>query len=103
MTQDRCEIHYRRASNRFRVDASATLVCDNKQEEPVIVKNISARGGGIVGNCPLKKDAKVGIVIQHFLLGNPVRKEARVAWCRQINDRLWEGGLDFGIDTIEFT
>lgn len=90
---------HRREYNRFEVNALAILVVNNDLEKTILLKNLSGRGASVIGNCPLQVNNKIEIVIHiPFLCDKPIHKEARVAWCNKVNDELWEGGLDFGLD-----
>jgi len=89
----------RREYNRFIVNASADL----SGKGPLIVQDLCGRGAGVVGNFPLDINAPVEITISPcFAISNPVNIKARVAWCRQLENRLWQAGLDFGL-TNELT
>jgi hypothetical protein len=33
-----------------------------------------------------------------FILDEPVAKQAKVVWCKKIDNNLWQAGLDFGLD-----
>jgi len=94
----------RRAYERYRLDGSATLVGEDGVEEPSILKDLSCRGAGIVTAQALKPNDKLNIVIHpSFLFGQPVTRQARVAWCNRIASGLWQGGLDFGEDKISLS
>lgn len=89
---------HRRCYDRFKVDGSATLIRD-MQEVPSILTDLSCRGGGIVSNAPVGINEKVGVVINApFFFPEPVYRDATVAWCSRISDKLWQAGLDFGYD-----
>lgn len=90
---------YRRDHQRFEVNTLAILVISKNHEKTFLLKNISARGAAVVGNHPLKINNKLTIIIQiPFLYEKPICKVARIVWCKKVNERLWEGGLDFGLD-----
>jgi hypothetical protein len=92
-------IMYRREYNRFEINALAILITNKNVENTFLLKNISARGASVIGNFPLEVSNKLEIVIEiPFLCDEPIRKEAKIVWCKKISDKLWEGGLDFGLD-----
>jgi len=95
---------HRRSYERFEVDASATLILNKNLEIPSILTNLSAGGAGTVSNGSLQVNEKVKIIIRApFFFENPVYKEARVAWCKRLDENLCQAGLDFGLDNgIEF-
>lgn len=92
---------YRRTYERFEQNSSAILVFSNTSEEKFILENISARGAGIVGYRPLQINDKVTIVFQvPQLFDKPIRRVAKVVWSKMVNESLWAGGLDFGLDNM---
>ncbi len=93
---------YRRSYDRYKVDDYATLIV-NDAERPSVLKDLSSRGGGIVSDYPLNANDRVGIIIRSALFDQPLRREARVAWCSRAEGNLYRAGLDFGLDNrIEF-
>ena len=85
---------HRREYNRFIVNASAVL--DGKSS--LMVQDLSVRGAGIIGSFPIKADNPVEITISRcFATKAPISRKARVAWCKQLDNRLWQAGLDFGL------
>jgi hypothetical protein len=94
-------MYNRRANERFEANASATLAFSRNNEETFILQNISTRGAGIVGYHPLQVNDKVRIAFQMpQFFDKPIRKVAKIAWCKKVNNSLWEGGLDFGLDNL---
>ncbi len=91
----------RRDYERFIVNDSVSLVTDNGVERPLILEDLSARGAAVVGDYPFRINGKVTVVIYApFFLDRPALKEAKTVWCKKINERLWQAGLDFGMDNL---
>ena len=86
----------RRRYQRFSVEATGEVFVKDSQQQPVVVKNICVRGADVVMNYPLEINASITIDIQMPLMHDAIQRKARVAWCRKIDERLWEVGLDFG-------
>ena len=92
-------LFYRRSYQRFILEASASLIIHKNIEEPSILRDLCPRGIGIITYYPLKENQEVTIIIKvPYLFGNPVNREAKVAWCKRLDENLWQGGLDFGED-----
>ena len=92
---------YRRDYKRFIVNDSASLVTDNGVERPLILEDLSARGAGVIGNYPFQINEEVSVVIYApFFFDKPALKEAKTVWCKEINENLWQAGLDFGIGNL---
>jgi len=92
---------YRRDYERFEQNSSATLLFNNATAEKFILENISARGAGVFGYRPLRINDKVTIIFQiPQLFDKPIHKVAKIVWSKMVNENLWEGGLDFGLDNI---
>ena len=90
---------YRRSHQRFILDASATLVINKNIEEPSGLRDLCPRGAGVITHYPLTENERVTIIIKvPYLFDSPVYKEAKVVWCKKIDEYLWQGGLDFGED-----
>jgi hypothetical protein len=90
---------YRRIYDRYETNASAILAFSGNTEEKFMLQNISARGVSVVGYHPLQINDKVTIAFQMPPIFNkPILKEAKIVWCKEVNDVLWEAGLDFGLD-----
>jgi hypothetical protein len=68
------------------------------READIILRDVGARGGGIVSTCPLPLNENLGIVIKISFFGAPVYRAAKVVWSRKVNEHLWTGGIDFGVD-----
>lgn len=81
---------HRREYDRFEINALVILVNTKDIEKTFVLKNLSGRGAAIIGNCPLEINNILEIVIQiPFLSEKPIRKEAKIVWCKKINDELW--------------
>ncbi len=91
---------HRRAYRRIRVDAPATILRAGNRKEAVLLKDLCARGGGIISSEPFSAAERLGIVIKAYFLGMPEYREATVVWSRKGNDNLWYGGIDFGLDNM---
>jgi len=90
---------YRRSGERFEATSSAVVTTDCNRQERFMLKDVSCRGVGIVGYHPLQIADRVLINFQiPSVFNQPIRKNAKVAWSKQINADLWEAGLDFGLD-----
>lgn len=88
----------RRDYERYKVDAFATIIFKDTIKKGLMIKDISARG--LCGQAAYFPEVheKVKIILQTPFFDNPVEKEARVAWCKKIDETLCEMGLDFGLD-----
>jgi len=94
---------YRRKYERFILNDSASLVTKEGKEERLLLKDLSVVGAGVTGNSSLDINETVAVVIQApFFSNKPIYKQARVAWCEKVDTNLWESGLDFGLDKINF-
>lgn len=80
------------------IEDSAVISTEGKESEPLILRDLSARGVGVIGNFPFKINQEVLIKFEiPYLLSRAICKQATVAWCCKINDNLWRAGLDFGL------
>ena len=78
---------------------SVALLTSQGIERGAILKDLSARGAGIISDFPFKLSEKVTAVISApFFFDSPVHRQATIVWCQRIDKNLWQGGLDFGID-----
>lgn len=90
---------YRRSYNRYRIDGQATLCLKEDLKVPAILKDISSRGAGVVINHSLKTQDRIDIVMMLSpFVAQPVCRKALVVWCQQLSPRVWQAGLDFGLD-----
>jgi len=87
-----------RDCQRYNIDAFASIIFNKNTKKAFMIKDVSARG--LRGQAPYSPEVgeKVEIVLSTPFFENPVKKEARVAWCKKIDENLWEIGLDFGLD-----
>ncbi len=90
---------YRRAYDRVKMDELAVLFADGK-EEAVALRNISPKGMGVELNRPLLPQEKYKILFRSAILREFTRKEVRVAWCKESQDRMWGVGLELGPDDV---
>lgn len=68
-------------------------------ERPVVLKDLSSRGAGIVSNFLVNANQEVAMIMQvPYLFAHPVYRRVRVAWSNKIAENLWQTGLDFGLD-----
>lgn len=88
----------RREYPRFKVEAYATLYLNKDTKKALRVRDISPRGIGGLIDFPIKVGEKLEILLLYPFFDEPVNKEAKVVWCKEINKNTWEVGLDFGID-----
>lgn len=92
---------YRRAHERFFLDSSASLITQKDTTKHLSLKDLSARGAGVVGDWPLSINERVAIIINaSFFFDKPVSKQAKVVWCKKMDCELWQAGLDFGLDNL---
>ena len=90
-------MYYRRDYQRYILNDSASLTTNEGIEKDFLLKDLSARGVGIVGNSPLNINEDVKVIINAPLFfDRPVSKAAKVVWCQKIDENLWQVGLDFG-------
>ena len=93
---------YRRAYDRVKMDELAVLITDGRQET-VGLRNISPKGIGIEANCPLREQERYKISFRSALFRDSVVKEARLAWCKESQNKIWQAGLELGpTDIMEF-
>lgn len=88
----------RRQYARFKVEAYATLYLNKDIKKGIELKDISPRGVGGLIDFPLQVGEKVEILLLYPFFDEPVKREAKVVRCKEINKNRWEVGLDFGID-----
>jgi len=89
---------YRRNYERYLIEDSAVISTEGQESEPLILRDLCARGVGVIGNFPFKINQEVLIKFElPYLLPRTISKQAKVAWCSKINDNLWRAGLDFGL------
>jgi hypothetical protein len=92
-------VHYRRDYQRFVLNDSVSLITDEGREKRFLLKDLSARGAGIIGNFSLNLNESVKAIINAPLFfDRPISKAAKVVWCQKIDGDLWQGGLDFGLE-----
>ena len=89
---------YRRSYNRFAINGPCVLVTAEGSHEQSVLKDLCARGAGVLSHAALSLNQKITLVTKmpSFMLENNLTKEATIAWSRRINDNFWQHGLDFG-------
>jgi hypothetical protein len=90
---------YRRSYTRYLIEATATLILGNGSKVPVMLRDLCARGAGILSNHPVAVNDKVEIVIDS-VFERPVYRKANVVWSKEVDMGLWRAGLDFGVDSL---
>lgn len=94
-------VAHRRSYQRFVADTKATLILGGDSREPLVLRDVSARGAGVASNMPLMVNLNVGIIMNlPKFFKQPVYRNAKVVWCRQMGNGQWQAGLDFGLDNI---
>nr|MBP7217007.1 PilZ domain-containing protein [Candidatus Omnitrophota bacterium] len=79
------KIENRRLFTRYGIDASAGLVLHRDSTHPLILKDLSVRGAGVMMDFPLKANDFVAMDIPaNFFLKERLHRLARVAWCSKI-------------------
>lgn len=93
---------YQRIYARFPLESSAEISTKKAKGITGILTDISAGGAGLVTNIPFDPAEKVEILIKAcFLFKDSLNKKAKVAWCKNFGNQLWQVGLDFGMSTID--
>lgn len=78
---------------------SLSLFIKEGSERRTILKDLSARGAGIIGDSHLEINGKITTIINApFFFDRPICRQATIVWCQKLDNNLWRGGLDFGID-----
>jgi len=94
---------YQRIYARFPLESSAEISTKKAKGISGILTDISAGGAGLVTDIPFDPAEKVELLIKScFLFKNALSKKAKVVWCKSFGNQLWQVGLDFGINTIDF-
>jgi len=89
--------------NRYEANSSAWVRRVLEKPITVLMENISARGAAILGYQPFNVNETLTILFNlAFMSDRKIHKQARVAWCVQIKEDVWETGLDFGLDNLLF-
>ncbi|MBN2482781.1 MAG: PilZ domain-containing protein [Candidatus Omnitrophica bacterium] len=88
---------YRRAYTRLGMEVSAQVSRDGVVEKPAEVKDVSVRGMKIVLNLPLSVGERISIAVRSSYIRNPVQKNVKVRWCREVEKGLWEAGVEFDV------
>jgi hypothetical protein len=88
----------RRDYARLHIEAHATLYLNNNIKKGFTIQDISARGVSGLIDIPIEIGEKVEILLLYPFFDEPVKKEANVVWRKEINEKTWKVGLDFGGD-----
>ena len=89
----------RRNYHRFPLELATEIITKENKVKPLILKDLSARGACSFSNYPLELNERLTLVLNpSIFFSSPIRKEAKVVWCKKIDDNFWQGGLDFGED-----
>jgi hypothetical protein len=88
----------RRGYARLKIEAYATLYLDNNIKKGLKIRDISSRGIGGFIDFPMEVGDKAEILLLYPFFDEPVKKEAKVIWCKEINMYTWAVGFDFGLD-----
>jgi hypothetical protein len=89
----------RRHYHRFSLELATEIITSENKVKPIILKDLSARGAGSFSNYPLELNEKLTLVLKpSIFFPSPIRKFAKVIWCKKIEANFWQGGLDFGED-----
>ena len=92
---------YRRIYDRFPLESSAEISTEKAKGISMMLTDVSAGGAGLITNIPLDAMEKVDILIKScFLFKDPLKRTAKVAWCKKLGFNLWQVGLDFSIDSL---
>lgn len=91
----------RRVYDRFEANTTAEIHRGLSAAETVLLENVSARGVAVLGYRPFSAHDKLTVVFRLPLISKrTIHKQAHVAWSREINEGVWEAGLDFGMDNM---
>ena len=90
----------RRVHDRFKVGTIITAVIGQNKKKSLIAKDLSVRGVGVIGNYSFKVGDAVTVIIQKPFSQKCVQKKAKVVWCSELEQNMWEAGLDFGVDNV---
>jgi hypothetical protein len=90
---------YRRTYERIILNVPASVITNDGKELDLVLRDLSAEGAGVIGNLCLMENKKVTVQINApAFFKEPVSKEARVVWCKEVDNNLWRTGLEFGWD-----
>jgi len=93
----------RREYTRFKINAPVT-VCLQDRAEALMLQDISARGMCAVASAPLDVNKDVEVSFTPPVVINPMVKEARVVWCKNIAANVHKVGfLLRGLELDNFT
>ena len=91
-------VEKQREDIRLKVNIYINMILNNYMIVGIKLQNISARGLCGIMAYQLRTDEQVELVLHHPFFENPVKRKARVVWCKhpEKDNRIWEAGLDFG-------
>jgi|GEM_PF-2903770 len=102
-TQDYQPTTRRREYHRYKAEAHALLIYDKKIKRKLDLRNICAGGLSGFSDYPFPIDDKVEVILLYPFFKDFVKREARIAWRREISQNAWELGLDFRSNKILLT
>jgi len=91
---------YRRSYSRFKANGAANVMLDGALDKPLIIRDLSSRGAGVMADMPFAINKGIEISIVAPILSATVTKCAKVVWCQKIDSEFYAVGLDFGIHNI---
>ena len=87
----------RRVYRRYKADTTAYILSlGDLIEKPLLLRDLSSRGAGIVSYYPLHVNGLITIILAIPFLKESVSRQARVIWSRKIDNHCWGSGIDFG-------
>ena len=98
---DGLPVEKQREGIRLKVDIYINMILNNYMLVGIKLQNVSVRGLCGITAYQLRTDEQVELVLHYPFFENPVKRKARVAWCRNQGEGkdIWETGLDFGRDS----
>lgn len=88
----------KRTCPRFEVNEHATIYSDKNIKKCLKLEDISERGVGGFIDFPIQVGATVEILLFYPFFEEPVKKKAKVCFCKEVSEDTWKLGLDFGKD-----
>ncbi len=88
----------KRTCPRFEVKEHATIYLDKNTKKGLKLEDISEEGVGGLIDSPIQVGETVEILLLYPFFAEPVKKKAKVCFCKEINKNTWKLGLNFGKD-----
>ncbi len=89
--------NFRRTQTRFIVDGNASIMAAVDPLRPLLLYDLSARGVGLLSRAAFFPGEEMRLVISAPLFYAQAQvRLGRVCWCRRLQDRWWQAGVDFG-------